>query len=93
MYCFALGKYKWNITLTDSEINKTIHVYFHCRTNSLLHLCDDNNQTVSLQEGAEGVTSAWLAKRAHIANIPSNKFHTLNFRHVMAFILNNIKPV
>jgi len=56
-------------------------------------VCDDNNQTISLHEGAEGVTAAWLAKRSHISKIPTGGFHALNFRHVMAFILNNTQPV
>lgn len=56
-------------------------------------MTDDSNQTVSIHEGAEGVSAAWLAKRAHISHIPTTAFNALNFRQVMAFILHNKPPV
>ncbi|OWF37806.1 serine/threonine-protein kinase SMG1-like [Mizuhopecten yessoensis] len=75
------------------KLLKLLPVNITTRLTSLLHLCDDSDQAVSLQEGAEGVTAAWLAKRCHMNKIPSGGFHSLNFRHVMAFILHNKQPV
>lgn len=75
------------------KLLKLLPVNVTTRLTSLLHLCDDSDQAVSLQEGAEGVTAAWLAKGYHTSRIPSGGFHSLNFRHVMAFILNNTHPV
>jgi hypothetical protein len=60
---------------------------FFFRANNLLHLCDDNNQSISIQEGAEGVTAAWLAKRNVINKIPTTTFHSHNFKQIMAYLL------
>lgn len=64
-----------------------------CRLYSLLHLGEDNDQSISVQEGAEGVTAAWLARRAHINRIPNGEFHAVNFRQIMAYILHDTSPM
>lgn len=63
------------------------------RLYSLLHLGEDNDQSISVQEGAEGVTAAWLARRAHINRIPNGEFHAVNFRQIMAYILHDTSPI
>lgn len=63
------------------------------RLYSLLHLGEDNDQSISLHEGAEGVTAAWLARRAHVNRIPNGEFHAVNFRQIMAFILHDTQPM
>ncbi|CAL1541344.1 unnamed protein product [Lymnaea stagnalis] len=35
-----------------------------------------------------GLTAAWHVRRAHMAHAPTGNFHSHNFRHIMAFILN-----
>ncbi|XP_052059400.1 serine/threonine-protein kinase SMG1-like isoform X1 [Mytilus californianus] len=62
------------------------------RSNNLLHLCDDNDQSISIQEGAEGVTAAWLAKRNVINKIPTMSFHSHSFKQVMAYLLQKSPP-
>lgn len=66
---------------------------YFCRLYSLLHLGEDNDQSISVQEGAEGVTAAWLARRAHINRIPNGEFHAVNFRQIMAYILHDTSPM
>ncbi|KAH9498432.1 Serine/threonine-protein kinase smg1 [Bulinus truncatus] len=39
-----------------------------------------------------GLTAAWHVRRSHMAQTPSGNFHSHNFRHVMAFILNGTQP-
>ncbi|XP_005098211.1 serine/threonine-protein kinase SMG1 [Aplysia californica] len=39
-----------------------------------------------------GLTSVWHVRRAHMAQAPSGHFHSHNFRHIMAFILNGTQP-
>uniref|UniRef100_A0A2C9LZC5 non-specific serine/threonine protein kinase n=1 Tax=Biomphalaria glabrata TaxID=6526 RepID=A0A2C9LZC5_BIOGL len=41
---------------------------------------------------AVGLTAAWHVRRSHMAQSPSGNFHSHNFRHVMAFILNGTQP-
>lgn len=63
------------------------------RLYSLLHLGGDNDQSISVHEGAEGVTAAWLARRSHISRIPNGGFHAVNFRQIMAHILHDTQPM
>ncbi|XP_062590366.1 serine/threonine-protein kinase SMG1-like isoform X1 [Saccostrea cucullata] len=72
---------------------KVLPVNVTTRLYSLLHLGDDNDQSISIQEGAEGVTAAWLARRAHISRIPNGEFQAVNFRQIMAYILHETQPI
>ncbi|XP_048758488.2 serine/threonine-protein kinase SMG1-like [Ostrea edulis] len=79
----------------DGYLNllKALPVNVTTRLYSLLHLGEDNDQSISLHEGAEGVTAAWLARRAHVNRIPNGEFHAVNFRQIMAFILHDTQPI
>ena len=79
----------------DSDIKSLQKVCFPLffRLYSLLHLGGDNDQSISVHEGAEGVTAAWLARRSHISRIPNGGFHAVNFRQIMAHILHDTQPM
>jgi hypothetical protein len=72
---------------TVRKYYKVLYTVGLYKANNLLHLCDDNNQSISIQEGAEGVTAAWLAKRNVINKIPTTTFHSHNFKQIMAYLL------
>ncbi|KAJ8319497.1 hypothetical protein KUTeg_004588 [Tegillarca granosa] len=96
--CLKLGVYRLSDNRTEIQdayfnLLKLLPVDVTTRLYSLLHMNDDSNQTVSIHEGAEGVSAAWLAKRSHISHIPTTAFNALNFRQVMAYILHNKPPV
>lgn len=78
-----------------SDIKSLLKVCFPLlfRLYSLLHLGGDNDQSISVHEGAEGVTAAWLARRSHISRIPNGGFHAVNFRQIMAHILHDTQPM
>ncbi|XP_059145931.1 serine/threonine-protein kinase SMG1-like [Physella acuta] len=39
-----------------------------------------------------GLSASWHVRRAHMAHSPTGNFHSHNFRHVMAYILNGTQP-
>ncbi|XP_041362847.1 serine/threonine-protein kinase SMG1-like [Gigantopelta aegis] len=61
-------------------------------SSSLVFEAEEDGLASQRRDKAAGMKMAWLARRNHIGKPSMGTFHSHNFRHVMAFILNGTPP-
>ncbi|XP_048245963.1 serine/threonine-protein kinase SMG1-like isoform X1 [Haliotis rufescens] len=61
-------------------------------TSNLVFEAEEEALASQRRDRVVGLKAAWLARRNHIGKQPMGTFHSHNFRHVMAYLLNNMQP-